>query len=571
MSNEITLTTIDTTPTNYNCLTVLRTVEQVVNGVVRETIDGYAISGLPTVKSVCDAVVRRVQELDTHIHDKRISPHRTGASLNDQRAMTDEEIHKGAMLRLPNGYEVGNAFFAHAMVRVRDNETAKDAAEYLNKKFRDDRGIFPRDNGWHAEVVTGESMSCDFDNNHPFFRYKETGKMDSKCSRIIIVVDLATEGMNNKYLLVEGIARIMHSTKMSIQSRGRLMRSAAKWKGIPGVSKLIVPPEAFDRIYVITHEAYQSETVGGVKTNVDVAEESLEFIENMAVTMGSVMTLSQYIDEDFSFGEDEDNWVPKLTFGDYLSIAQKVGIAIESGRKAKIEPMIDSLIGKKAKLMVRRYYRALIESAISNRPAHYTVKRNGSPATEQCLLSSIIEARLPDEPPSPKDILISEKLHRRAMNEKECREWLIVKGIGDFDKYVTMEGSVEAAIAKVNHLDNFLFGRHNKVEININETPAARVQRIVDDLINIIDADQAEAAEIKRRTEESVLQYLGNMSPKDMSDLAEDGRLFLPQITYELRNPALVSHIQGWVVRSMLADGLIKGLHRIVDLRQAAE
>ena len=533
-----------TLPIEYGCLVVLQTNNQVINHTVVTTDSANGpLSGLPNVKSVCDEVCKRLYEFDRSAPEQKVSPHR---------------VHPLVAYTI----EVGDKFPAHALIRVDEKSTAADVTEYLNQKFSSNRNAFPRIDGWQAEMVVG---GADFSEGHPFFRYRDLGRMDSKCARIIVVVDRAIEGMNNKFLLVEGIAGRIFSHRRNIQSRGRLLRSAARWKGLPFESPLIVPPCDFDRIYVITHEAFTSiDATGRKRTNAQAVVDSLTFITNMSEVMTNVMTLEQYVDEDHEVNIDPLNWRPVIDWTTAVRIAIDLGNAMLKGQKVPTPRLVAKYSPDTE--MNRRYYRALIESGIAGRPMPFQYKKDGRLEVDSICLQDIVARRLVSEPPQPTDIVYEETLSSNQFSLAECRTWATAFG---FTNVLTQleAGGDQMVIAEINRMVSLLDFSHRKQELMISETPAARVQKIIDDLITDLNASDRAKKIIQELIHFGVQRLLERQNIKGMADLMEDGALCKPTITHTLRQTNLETELRGWVVFELLQRKEIDTLAAVLTLR----
>ncbi len=291
---------------------------------------------LKAVFSVACEVVRKLDELDhLPLDDMTLSEHRRN--------------YKKDVI------EVGHRFCPHAIIRVSDRETAMNVTQFLNKMFKLKPNKYPKRKGWRAEYAisggAGENRSLDA--NHPwFYSNKNNGKVNSKVARILVVVDMATEGVNNKLAKVIGFAHRVQSTKGVVQSVGRLIRSPHKVEA----DKHIVPPSQLDRINIITHETYNN----GARLR-----EALRFLGNMHDATSSIKSLDEYF-EDLDGGRDDiegRTLSESLTYFEQVNISARVGDDLMVGRNTSIQSLQEALGARTAQK--RRMIRDLAERVIN--------------------------------------------------------------------------------------------------------------------------------------------------------------------------------------------------------------
>jgi hypothetical protein len=521
----------------YANVTIISADEQVVDGVARNDTQ---LAGLPAVKSVCDCVCKELLEYDTNVHrqERVVSSHREIRGSSSSRKIT-----------------VGNHFPPHAIIRVDDVDTANDVADYLNHKFNGNRGLFPKKMGWGAIVVDGSVK--DFDSAHGFFRYKEKGYLDSHCIRIIVVIKRAIEGMNNKFLLVEGLAgRCDRDSRVKqVQMRGRLIRSTAYTEKD---DTLVVPPRHFDQIKIITHEAFQ---------NVTAIDDSLDFITNMNSAMNGVMTIDDYVNLDTDLSDDDDgNYRPSCAWETLVGIGQDVGEARINGRRVNV----NTLVKKYAKNVNRTkegYIRAIIQSAISNSSHPYQYKKDGVIEVGDASFTDLFLRRIFPALPDPLQIVSSEKIARKDMDAKACHEFmssrtelaaayglyksLLDNGHLSESKFVHIVNGIEITVQNV----------HTEAELNTKETAMGRVNSYVTELVAQLcnsDKDETRADFIQHRYHEAVAHVLSNQPGfTGMAALETDGSLCTPSVVQALRDDELKDRIRGWVLMEMLKAKLL--------------
>lgn len=195
------------------------------------------LNNLPAAKSICDTLID-----DMLFLDKRIGME--GAERSQHR-----REKKGIT------YKVIDGFYSHAIVRCGSVSDAKSICSYINSKLDDRRHVYKKEDGWSASVVTSESENK-LAEDHPWNRYQNSYAMktiDSHCSRILVVVGMACEGINNKPCLFEALTSKKDSMRAMIQGIGRCLRSTHKDTQVDGQVTRAVPPTEFDNIKIIAH------------------------------------------------------------------------------------------------------------------------------------------------------------------------------------------------------------------------------------------------------------------------------------------------------------------------------
>jgi hypothetical protein len=266
---------------------------------------------LLNMRAVANAVVKRVHELDVM-----------------------EQAQTLSTVRLDRGFEVGADYPMHGVIVVGDIGIGRDLETYLNKKFADDPSRFPRSRGWRA-VATDSTSKQAFNREHPFFHYRETRRVSQNAARILIVVDRATEGMNNKYLGVMGVAKKARSILEMVQRLGRLVRSAHYMEN----GKFYVPPVAHDMVHVITHVDYDNE---------GTIEAALAFMLNMSRALEDMVSIDEYVQFGNDVEDDDPSYKPTLDYEDWMNISDVVGEAIITGKRLSIKKIHNRIPTKKA-------------------------------------------------------------------------------------------------------------------------------------------------------------------------------------------------------------------------------
>jgi len=197
--------------------------------------EGSGQYSLASAVNVALAVIERVDRLDRMSLTGQPSPHR--------------RLHSP-------GIETVTAslvYPSHAILRCKDIPTAKFLAEYLNQKLEADRSRYPLEQGWRAAVAhsthDGERAPLD-EEAHPWFWSKRNGgRLSADAARILVVSQMACEGINNKFCNVVAWAHVPATTRKIVQANGRAFRALFEKRG----AELVVPHAHLDRAYILTH------------------------------------------------------------------------------------------------------------------------------------------------------------------------------------------------------------------------------------------------------------------------------------------------------------------------------
>ena len=186
---------------------------------------------LMSAVNVANAVIERIHRLDRIRLSGDYSKHRRLHSLDIEEVV--------ASLSYPS----------HAILRCRDIETCKFLTKYINQKLTANPELYPSELGWKAAVAHSKGESLD-EETHPWFWSKNNdGELSADAARILVVKDMACEGINNRFCNVVAWAHIPQTTRRLVQANGRAFRAMVEKVG----SKLHVPHAHLDRAYILTH------------------------------------------------------------------------------------------------------------------------------------------------------------------------------------------------------------------------------------------------------------------------------------------------------------------------------
>lgn len=179
---------------------------------------------------------------------------------------------------------------SHAIIRVDNVTECECVCEALNEYLSRHRDMYPREDGWHAACAHGGSASyppTPLDSSHPWFYAKQhKGRVNRRASRILVAIDLATEGINNKYVTVIGFGSPIQALRSVIQSIGRAIRSTREVSRLDGLTVHTTPVAALDNICVDTHARFRS--------NRKIIESALHFMDDMESGLRDIPDLDTF-------------------------------------------------------------------------------------------------------------------------------------------------------------------------------------------------------------------------------------------------------------------------------------
>lgn len=188
----------------------------------------------------------------------------------------------------PEGSKAELCYPVHSMIVVDSVQIGIKICEQINQIFEGNRRKFAKEKGYQAEIIhsqrdeeikfetlkkadkdymKGRKMSP----KHPWMLYQQTGILNEKCGRVLVVIGMAREGVSNRYCGCIGYACKSESLIELVQRAiGRQIRSydqidKLKKQFKPGETDLdqkcitlLTPPKRLDSVKIITHVTYDN-------------------------------------------------------------------------------------------------------------------------------------------------------------------------------------------------------------------------------------------------------------------------------------------------------------------------
>lgn len=477
---------------------------------------------LVLIKTVVNNVIKRVFELDNNEPDRVLAPSRVP----------------------PEIFTVGETYPSHAAIVVSDIDTANDVVDYMNKKFQEDRDRFPVNKGWKAITAHSRHQTA-FNKDHPFFYYLNNGRLNSRSTRFLVVVNMAKEGMNNKYLNVMGIAKNVGNTAVLeiVQRIGRLIRSAHKKVGD---NLFEVPPIEHDRIHIITHQEYNND---------NVINQALSFMRNMADSTSNILSIAEYANP-LDFGElDEDDigYKPTLTYKDYMVISDMVGLALSARKGPPIRAVLKKIGSKK------KGKQELIKNFVKD-------LHNRNDEAVDLVRKSLFKTNCP---PALADVAIDDVVTIPDLSVDDAFRYLkdsklpSMVYLGKLLAKVGEEGG-PVWLDAVNEFRRELdISMYRSTMFNTRQDLPSVLVEMAHSFADQFQLHSDKRAVVMRYVEEAAMTRLSNFGATS-EDLTEHGSMNRPAVVQAFRNKEWQRAVKQWVGWSMYEGGYLPHIHEVL-------
>lgn len=278
------------------------------------TKDGYDKNVEPA-KSVMQAVIEETLRRDQLVvAAEKLAPHRAGGDV-----------------------VMGVLYPAHPMIVCDSVPAAQMLCDAANDLFEKERDTYPLWYGWRAEVVYAEGegrRAKPLTNNHAWMRARnQDWLVDGKCARLLFVVGMAREGVNNPACGPIGVACAQTSIVEWVQRGiGRQLRAVTK--RCPD-GALAVPPAPLDQPLIITHATYD---------NGDTIRRALDFVCDMSSYLSGLPTIADLDGRNPPQRDtrDRDYLLPRKT---KIAIAGRLGEFLNDGQEPPIDDVVIECLG----------------------------------------------------------------------------------------------------------------------------------------------------------------------------------------------------------------------------------
>lgn len=482
--------------------------------VIQSTEEIKINKDLMEIKTVVTSTVKKVWELDNHPPVMELSP-----------------------IRKPEVFSVGKPYPSHAVIVVKDIRTAEDVETFMNKMFRGDRKLFPANKGWRAQTAHSRH-DVSFDKDHPFFHYLNGGILNSLSVRFLIVVDLAVEGMNNKYVNVMGIAKTSRSKRELLQRIGRLIRAVIH-KDKDG--NKFAPPINHDRIHIITHQEYE---------NQDVANASLHFLDNMRGEIEQVISIEEYAAGGSSIETRLDiDYKTGLTGNEMDIITSTIGYAVATGKRFSSKPLEKQLGGKREgkREHVRNFARRI-----------YDLNKGQIDIARKAMFKETL-------PASVGDIALDVVIDIPNLGVEDAKTFAIDYGL----EYLNDLRDVgeEVWLKAVNQVRKALdYKRFQSQHFDTTQHAIAVVEDIAVTAMQVIQIPKVQKDVVYELAVTAAITRLADIGAT-ITDIEADGRLDVPAVVQVLRNADWKGQVIRWIRWEMFRNGYLPNLEPIFGKR----
>lgn len=485
--------------------------------------DERKVAQLPHIRSTVNAVVEHIYTLDQLTAQLDAS---TNVISTHRRPWFERAATVG-----PNQGEsklvLGDPYWSHAIIRVSHKKLADIVEHYLNDVFRID-SRFSAKAGYRASVAYGGKPLDK--STHPFFQYLKHKNMSHLCSRFLIVVGLAKEGLNHKYVNTVGVAKSSDSMLEQVQFIGRAIRSPHLAPHGPD-GQHMVPPSHLDRIKVITHHGF------GVSGNI---RRALNFILNMEAEVSPVMSAQEYFDQEHALEDESLSTVLQLSFFAKADIAQTVGRSLRDGKRLHAKSLIDRYGGRK--VIKKNYVRETVTGLREQREGAIEEFRKSIFARELV----------------PVRVITDETLYW-SITDEELLDWINSQDLyrKTFEMFSAMNDEADAMNAMREWREK-LKGSFQTHDIQVRTSPSAVLDSIVSSFVNGLNLKDL-GTDIRYMVYGGACAILQQGAP---DDLLPGGSLDIPAVVTTLQDDEVKMNLRGWVMRNLVLNGHLPGIYR---------
>jgi hypothetical protein len=268
------------------------------------------------------------------------------AVIREMERCDNELVGRPADHRDPERVAADLLYPAHAIIRCQNIALAKALCKQANSYFELHRKRHPEPNGWKAEVIhtgTDDTPAKGLDpEKHPWMRAKNRGldvtAMRYRCvsgdARILFVVGMAREGVNNPLCCISAAAERKNSTLIVVQ--GHIGRPGRAISHVDDDGIRHVPPGRLDTIQIFKHEAH-----AGSGFN-----DGIEFVMNMGRYLSQLPAIGDLINGHPISVVDPGVADDPLTTEDRVDIA--AACTVSEGDRWRTDPDAVERIKKKA-------------------------------------------------------------------------------------------------------------------------------------------------------------------------------------------------------------------------------
>ncbi len=458
----------------------------------------------------------------------------------DQLVTTAESI---AAHRDPATVEMNGIYPAHPMIVCDDVATARTLADNTNEMFLRDPVTYPAHEGWRAEVVHTDVLDTKGKRllgrplgiAHPWLRAKSQGyRLDAKCSRVLFVVGIGREGVNNPACGPVGIAASQGSIVEIVQrALGRQLRAVTSRRA--GSPVLLVPPAPLDTVRIITHETFR---------NAAVIARAISFVCEMEEHIASLPVIDSLGDADPTTpaGIQREMLLP---LKDKLDIAAWLSETRPDGSPVPLEDVVTGFAGLDTGPRVEKI-----------RQWATKVRQDPDAARREIRLDKTIRPNL----------IVTREQVRHEPADTELERHLKIHHPDLVGKYVPVAESFRELISAlyVEHASRFHLPPLTQAE-HLEDIRQAMTSRVRNSLRSHFTGNRQQ---IHSLIGSAVKQKLG---VPDKGHARNDSDWDTPQVHALLRRPDTQAEIIGWVIGRLVDDGLCPALTALASVMARAD
>lgn len=106
-------------------------------------------------------------------------------------------------------------------------------------------------------------------------------------------------------------------------------------------------------------------------------------------------------------------------------------------------------------------------------------------------------------------------------------------------------------------------GQFDKYELDVRQTPAARLMSMADEITKNLDVVD-DAARVRELVFEGAMHYLNSLGATSLEEFDEGGAFCRPEITHAFREAEFVKQLQSWVCFILLQEKRLNDLWAVL-------
>lgn len=398
-----------------------------------------------------EAQVWETLTTDVEGYDKALEAAKSVISATLRHVNYCDMIHDGNPARHRRSDLIANLWYpVHALIETDVVEIGRQLVKIGNEMCLKNPHLYPRSKGYWFDIVHSSSTDAEgrrlkarpLDDEHPWilahdrWRHGKRDIINEDCIRFLVVVGMVREGANNPFCGVVAEACKGDSLVTKIQRLlGRQLRAVLK-RGTDRRAAL-VPPEALDRVKIITHEAYG---------NIRAIRRAIDFVCDMESWTDALITMQKLMDGIIPPGLSDTEGESTLTIREKLDILKQLGQWKLQGDPIDQDHILerwDTVLPAKRDKIEKFVDRALDHPEVVRDELHFTEDIHAEPVViredpfslpSDAELESFIRIQFPEHIPYLADLSTNRRILQTIWSQYADRH-----RIGDVQRFTDLE------------------------------------------------------------------------------------------------------------------------------------